>query len=285
MGAHLAGGLTPLLVTWTLTILPWRGVFIVFGLIGFVWAAVWMWWFRNDPSEHKDVNAAELAYIERGRPAAAASHESLRDILRLLPNRNMAALCLMYFTQTYGFYFIITWLPTYLENVYGVSSMRLGLLAGLPLLFSVAADLLGGISTDRAVGRWGLRWGRASVGIFAFTGASAVLFAGTQAPNVLWAAVLIGVAGAFSNFPLGAAWGAAVDIGGARSGAVSAAMNTAGQVGGMLSPIIAGYSVQNYGSWALPLYIQASLYGVGALCWFFIDAGKPLAPATPSSHS
>ena len=52
------------------------------------------------------------------------------------------------------------------------------------------------------------------------------------------AAVLIALGGASSNFLLGAAWGTCLDIGGRRSGAVSAAMNTSGQVGAILSPIL-----------------------------------------------
>ena len=84
----------------------------------------------------------------------------------------------MYFTQTYGFYFYITWLPTYLENVRGMKSMKLGLLAGLPLLLSVFADLLGGLSTDYAVKRFGLRWGRSAVGLLAFAAAAGFMAAG-----------------------------------------------------------------------------------------------------------
>src|SRR5262245_16172608 len=49
MGAHLAGGLTPLLVTAMLVRMHWRWVFVVFGAVGFVWAAVWFWWFRDEP--------------------------------------------------------------------------------------------------------------------------------------------------------------------------------------------------------------------------------------------
>ena len=56
------------------------------------------------------------------------------------------------------------------------------------------------------------------------------------------AAVLIALGGASSNFLLGAAWGTCVDIGGRRSGAVSAAMNTSGQVGAILSPILVARS-------------------------------------------
>ena len=62
-GAHLGGGLTPLLVLALLHVLSWRMVFVVFGAIGFVWAAAWFVWFRDDPAEHSEVSAAELALI------------------------------------------------------------------------------------------------------------------------------------------------------------------------------------------------------------------------------
>ena len=71
----------------------------------------------------------------------------------------MIALCLMYFTQAYGFYFNITWLPTYLRKPAGSRSASLGLLAGLPLILSSVADLLGGLTTDRAVRAFGLQAG------------------------------------------------------------------------------------------------------------------------------
>src|SRR6266851_3435519 len=55
MGAHLAGGLTPLLVAALLVRLPWRAVFVIFGLVGFVWAAACYRWFRDDPARHPSV--------------------------------------------------------------------------------------------------------------------------------------------------------------------------------------------------------------------------------------
>ena len=79
----------------------------------------------------------------------------------------MLALCLMYFTQAYGFYFNITWLPTYLARDRGLTSERWGssgLLAGLPLILSSVADVLGGLTTDAITRKWGLRAGRCGVG-------------------------------------------------------------------------------------------------------------------------
>jgi MFS transporter, ACS family, glucarate transporter len=276
MGAHLAGGVTPILVARMLTVMHWRWVFVIFGMVGFVWAFFWYRWVRDEPSEHPSVNASELKWIEEGRLVQAKHSGRMSDFIQLLGQRNMLALCGMYFTQTYGFYFYITWLPTYLENVRGMKSMKLGLLAGLPLLLSVLADLLGGLSTDYAVKRFGLRWGRSSVGLIAFAAAAVFMAAGAAAEDVTTSAVLIALAAACSNFPLGAAWGAAVDIGGNRSGMVTACMNTAGQVGGMLSPVVLALVVREFSSWAMPLYATAILYGFGALCWLVIDASKPL---------
>jgi nitrate/nitrite transporter NarK len=51
-------------------------------------------------------------------------------------------------------------------------------------------------------------------------------------------------------------------------------MNTSGQVGGFLSPLIMGMCVQWFGSWNAPLYLMAALYGVGALCWAWIDPSR-----------
>jgi ACS family glucarate transporter-like MFS transporter len=259
-----------------LTLMHWRAVFVIFGLVGFAWAIPWYRWFRDDPSEHASVNAGELKWIQTGRRTDSGHTGRMSDFIRLLRTRNLASLCAMYFTQTYGFYFYITWLPTYLENVRGMKSVRLGFLAGLPLLLSVLADLFGGLTTDYATKRFGLRWGRSGVGVAAFAAAAIFMAAGAAATNITLAAVFIALAAASSNFPLGAAWGAAVDIGGHRSGMVSACMNTAGQVGGMLSPVVLALVVREFSNWAVPLYVTALLYGLGGLCWLLIDASKPL---------
>ena len=170
----------------------------------------------------------------------------------------------------------ITWLPTYLEKVRGFSGMKGGFLAGMPMLLSVVADLLGGLSTDAAVRKFGRRWGRAMIGIGSFLSAAVALALGTAASDPTTAAILISIAAASANFPLGAAWSACIDIGGNRAGVVSAYMNTAGQVGGALSPVILAYMLKNFDSWNAPLYFTAILYVFGALMWFGINADRPI---------
>ena len=32
--------------------LLWRQTFMLFGIVGMVWAAAWFWWFRDEPHGH-----------------------------------------------------------------------------------------------------------------------------------------------------------------------------------------------------------------------------------------
>ena len=274
MGAHLAGGLTPLLVTALLVHFHWRALFVIFGSVGFVWAVVWFRWFRDEPADHPAVNGDELAYIEAGRQASGSHHMGRTQWKALLANRSVLGLCGMYFTQTYGFYFYITWLPTYLEATRGFSAVSLGIVAGLPLTLSVLADLLGGLTTDRLTARFGLRIGRASVGGGSLAAAGVFMILGTLCPQPILAVVLISLAGAASNFLLGAAWSTCIELGGDHTGVVGAAMNTSGQVGGVLSPIVVGVMVQHFANWNAPLYITGVLYLLGAICWLWIDPAR-----------
>lgn len=276
MGAHLAGGITPLLVAGMLTHISWRWVFLIFGVFGFVWAIVWYWWFRDEPEEHPSITAAELAHIQQGRAVAESHHLNAAGWRSILTNRSLLALCAAYFTQGYGFYFFITWLPTYLESARGFTSTMLGVMAGLPLLMSVLADLLGGVATDRLTRRFGLRVGRCGVGAGSLLLASALLTVGTATENSLVAVILISLALAFSNFLLGASWGACVDLAGGYAGVVSACMNTAGQIGGFLSPIVTALLVERFSSWSAPLYLCGALYLIGACCWYFIEPRRPI---------
>ena len=276
MGAHLAGGLTPLLVTAMLTRMHWRSVFLVFGAVGFVWAATWYWWFRDEPEQHASVSPAELAHIQQGRGKATSHQLSAAAWKNILTNRSLIALCLAYFTQTYGFYFFITWMPTYLENARGFTSTMLGVMAGLPLVMSAVADIFGGLTTDWATKRFGLRVGRCGVGGICYLFASVLLIIGTATQHNILAVILISLALASSNFLLGASWSACTDIAGDHAGTVSACMNTAGQIGGFLSPIVAALFVEKYGSWSAPLYVCGILYFFGALCWWLVDPRKPI---------
>ena len=275
-GAHLVGGLTPALVLWLLRFLSWREIFVCFGAIGLLWTAVWLTWFRNDPSEHAGVNAAELQLIVSDRPADSG-HSAGMDYWRtLLANRSVMALCVLYIPNCMIFYFCITWLPTYLRERHGFDATSLAIFAGLPLIVSMPGDLLGGLVSDRLVSRYGLRLGRCGLGAVAYSMAGLALLAAAASSKPMLAATLIAVATGLTMFTLGAAWGTVMEVGRNHVAVVGATMNSVGNLAAMLNPLIVAYSVRWFGSWNLPLYLMGVLFLVGAVCWTIVDPARPV---------
>ena len=270
-GAHLVGGLTPMLVLWLLGYMSWRAIFVTFGLVGFVWVAIWHTWFRNDPSEHPSVNAAELQTIVSQRPPDSGHSSGWEYWGCLIRSRTMIALCIMYIPNCMIFYFCITWLPTYLKQRHGFDAASLGIFSGLPLIVSMPGDLLGGVVTDQLTARYGLRVGRSTLGAIAYVIAGVALLAGAMSSSPVLAAVLIALATGMTMFTLGAAWGTVIEVGRNHVGVVGATMNSVGNLAAMLNPLIVAYSVQWFGSWNLPLYLMGTLFLIGAFCWTLID--------------
>ncbi len=294
-GAHLVAGLTPaLILTYMRPDLPdiadprmsWRLVFVIFGAVGLVWVVLWRRWFRDDPSAHPDVDAAELAKIVRERPPDTGHAEGWQYWSGLLRSRDLVALSIMYIPNCMIFYFCITWLPTYLAQRHGFDITGVAIFAGLPLIVSMPGDLLGGLVTDRLTARFGLRVGRCGLGAAAYIVVGLALIAGATASSPIWAAVLFAFATGLTMFTLGAAWGVVMDVGRNHVGVVGATMNSTGNLVAMLNPLIVAYSVEWFGSWNLPLYIMGVLFLVGAVCWGLIDPTRPVfddaAIATPA---
>jgi MFS transporter, ACS family, glucarate transporter len=274
--AHLVGGLTPALVLWLLRFLSWREIFVCFGGVGLVWMAVWLAWFRDDPSEHPGVNAAELQLIVSERPADCGHAAGLDYWRKLLGSRNVLALSVMYIPNAMMFYFCITWLPTYLRQRHGFDAGNLAIFAGLPLVVSVPGDLLGGMVTDRLVSRYGLRVGRCGLGFVAYVIAGLALLAAAASSSPVLAATLIALATGLTMFTLGAAWGTVMEVGRNHVAVVGATMNSAGNLAAMLNPLIVAYSVQWFANWNLPLYLMGALFLVGAFCWTLVDPTRPV---------
>jgi len=284
-GAHLVAGITPafivgggLLGPWPglLTVMSWRGVFVTFGFVGLTWAAIWLYWFRNDPSEHPSVSASELALIVANRKRVTDHAGGWTYWRTLIRSRNMIALSIMYIPNCMIFYFCITWLPSYLLERHGFNISGMALFAGLPLLVSMPGDLLGGWLTDHLCNRYGPRVGRCGLGGIAYLVVGCCLIAAAMSSSPVRAAVLIAAATGVTMFTLGAAWGTVMEIGGSHVGVVGGTMNSIGNLIAMLNPLIVAYSVAWFANWDVPLYVMGALFLIGAGCWALVDPTQPV---------
>ena len=276
MGSRLGGAFAPALVVALMTWGGWRQVFLIFAALGVLWAIVWVWWYRNTPAEHGAVSPKELAEIHEDY--SLENKEANRvNWWALLRNGNVWALSVMYIGYTYGMYFYVTWLPTYLLEARGVRMAAVGLWAGLPLFLGAISVVVGGFLSDVLVRRVGLRWGRRLPGGLGLLLAGLLLLISVLLENNVAALIAMVASFACADLLLGPAWATCVDIGEKNAGTVSGCMNSIGHIGGVLSPVVLGWSLQTWGSWTYPLLLMSGFYFLSACLWLVIDPEKTIA--------
>jgi MFS family permease len=274
LGSRAGGAIAPALSLLLIHHWGWRWSFVAFGSIGFVWAYLWYRFFRDEPEDHPEVSPEELSWIRKDGPRP--ERHAPVPWPELLGSRNLYAICGMYFAFGYGLYFYFTWLPTYLIQVLSFSALAGGVLAGLPFVLAGGADLLGGFLTDRISTIRGLKVGRSGLGCCAFLGSAFLLIGSTAIDARLPKAILIALALASADLGLAAAWAVCLDVGRRHAGVVTGAMNTFGNLGGMLAPLVVGYVVQRFGSWTVAFQVSAAVYAMGGVLWLAIDPRRRL---------
>lgn len=266
MSSRLGAAATPPLVIAIISGAGWRVSFWIFGFLGVAWSVFWWRWFRDDPAMHPSISREELVAITAGGRVIDAPQVHWRDLVNL----NLIYICLMYFCIGYGLYFYLTWLPTYFKEARGFTTQQAAVLASAVLLTGSAATFIGGWLTDALTKRYHLKVGR-SIGAVALPMSAICILAAAIVTRPLIAAVLMAVAFFFAELCLSASWAMCHDIGGDAAGTITGAMNTLGNLGGSLSPLVVGYSVQIWGSWWTPLAIMAAVYLVGAMFTLLAD--------------
>ncbi len=309
MGARWGGAFTPLLVVTVMAFVSWRTAFQIFAALGVVWAIVFWRWFRDNPKDHKGVNAAELELLKEN----AQNVEGHGNVpwRKLVTRPSMWLLWGQYFCLSYGWYFFVTWLPDYLNTngrpilsnaflswlatqMEGIVRADLiqpvlkAVLAGVPLFFGGFGSLVAGVIASRLIAR-GSRvvTVRRSFGFIGFAGASGLLMLSFYIKDPLLAMLSMGMASFCNDLTMPGSWATCMDIGGKYAGTVSGSMNMMGNFGGMAGPFVVGLvlaattattATGTTKNWELIFAISSVIYFLGAFFWLFIDPVTPLEP-------
>jgi MFS transporter, ACS family, glucarate transporter len=284
MSTRIGAAAAPPLVILIISLAGWRASFWIFGSLGVVWSLFWWRWFRDDPAAHPSVSREELAVIAAGTSATAHPRVHWGDLLDL----NLMWICLMYFCIGYGLYFYLTWLPTYFKEARGFTTQQAAWLSSAVLLTGSAANITGGWLTDRLTRSHGLKVAR-SIGAVAMPMSALFILTAALIPHPVVAAVLMGVAFFCADLSMSPAWAICHDVGGEAAGTITGAMNTLGNLGGAISPLVVGYSVQFWGSWSTPLVITAGIYLLGGVLTLLANPHRRLvfqrSPAFAATRS
>jgi sugar phosphate permease len=273
-GSRLGAAMTPPLVVWIIARYNWRAAFITFGIMGVLWSAVWLFYYRDAPDEHSATNLAERELIRNagGVPRRVGAAVPWRKILL---NSGLWYLAAMYFCYNYCLSTYLDWFPTYLHQYRGYDLKHMGFYASLPLLAGTVGDLAGGWLSDILLRITAdVKRSRRVVAVAGFLLAAAGIIPATLTRDpqtcVIWSCI------AFFGLEItvGVSWAIPLDIGGDCAGSVSSVMNMCGNIGGAISPAALAYLVKAY-SWNVPFLVASSLCAVAAVLYYTkIDASR-----------
>ncbi len=273
--SRVGAALTPALVVMMMMRFGWRAPFFVFGFIGLIWSAVWYWYYRDTPAEHSRINAPERRLIEDAIGISVPRTPSV-PWLRILSSPSLWTLSLMYFCYGYSIDVYLDWFPKYLNEHRGFNLVQMGFYASLPLLAGAAGDVLGGAVSDRCAKRFGnLKLARRAVALTGFLLAAVFIVPATFTTNST-ASVVYSCGSVFGlEVTVGVAWAIPLDIGGDYAGSIASVMNTFGNLGSAISPVLLAYLVGMYG-WNTPFLVCAGLCLAGALLSLGVNADKQI---------
>jgi MFS family permease len=262
--ARVGNAVTPPIVTWLMVAVSWRGSFIVLGLVSFIWAMVWAWYFRDNPRDHAKITAREIDIL----PAYVGVKEAPAVPWRPLIRR-MLPVTLVYFCYGWTLWLFLTWIPQYFLHNYHMDLKHSAVFAAGVFFAGVLGDSLGGHVTDWLLTRTQSRTkARSYMVVVCNLAALASLLPILFVHDSTVAAVALSLGFFFAEMTIGPMWAIPMDIAPRYSGTASGLMNTGSALAAILSPVVGGWIIDKTGNWDWPFIGSMGLMVVGAVCAF-----------------
>jgi MFS transporter, ACS family, hexuronate transporter len=255
-GSNVGAVLTPWIVPWITVRYGWRAGFLFTGSLGVVWLIFWLLVYQK-PEEHPRVSRSELDYITRDRPRTV-SHVKW---IKLIPHRQTWAFVIGKFTTDPIWWFLLFWIPDFLQRNHGLKLTQLGLPIMVIYVLADIGSVAGGWLSSSMIhhGRR-VNVGRKTAMLVCAVSVVPIVFA-YRIENLWGAVLLIGLAAAAHQGFSANLFTLTSDIFPAQAvGSVVGIGGMAGAIGGMLMAKIVGYLLQWTGSYRIPFFIAGGAY-------------------------
>jgi ACS family sodium-dependent inorganic phosphate cotransporter len=254
-------------------------------------------------------NSATAAATPKPPSSSSSSTAALR---RLWSRREVKAIAACQYAQSYGMYGLLTWLPSFYSERYGVAVADLGGYTLLPYVLQGGLGLASGYLADRLIDAWSQGGGggedglgsdgkpagaippalaaerrakavrkvRVSLQLSGMLGPAACLLYAVSPlaegdAQSASAAVTLGLA--LSALTLGGVSASHLDVAPKHAGAVFGAGNTAATAAGLVATPLTGLVLRwTGGSWAWVFGLVAAHYVVGSAAWWAWAGDRPL---------
>lgn len=246
----------------------WHYVFYFFAIPGIFLSVIWYLLVPNTPQESRFCSEKEIALIEERDTASTQSSTVSKE--KIVTTRNFTLLDRLIRARkvklidnskgifrswnilgsTLGYFFmmgivnvLLAWIPTYLMNEKGFSIIKMGMLASAPWIGAVIGNIIGGWCSDRILNK--RRKPLMMLSAIATVIMMVILInapdnAMILGPLLLLTGILFNLGfSAYMVYPMSLTTKDVFPVAGAL-------INTGGQLGGAVCPLIAGYLLDHY---------------------------------------
>jgi MFS family permease len=236
---------------WILYYYGWRPIFIFFGSVTLLWIIPWLF-----------VSKPHWRSYDHG-----SGNVPVRQVMR---NRTVWAMGIGHFCNTYGFYFMLAWLPLFLVKVRHLSILQMTGMMTTTYIVQGFGALAWGWFSDRLV-KSGQDEGVVRKGLmclYLLTSAGAILGIGfsTSVSAIFAWLLLVALVGGIGGAQAYAI--AQVYAGPEAAGTWVGVMNGVGNTSGIIGPVLTGVLIQQTGSYMAAFIVSAAIVGFGGIWWW-----------------
>jgi MFS family permease len=276
--SRLGNALTPGLMVFLMAVVTWRGSFVVIGLAGFVWVAVWYWYFRDEPKQHPSITDAELAVLPR-------PHKGPRPQIPWGPLiQRMWPVTVTYFCYGWCLWLYLSFLLLFFKDKFMLSNGEAALFSTIVYTIGAVGNTIGGIVSDGILHKsTNIRMARIGAAVFGFVGALISLMPILYLEDKVLVAICLSAGFFFAEMIIGPMWAIPMDIAPKYSGTASGLMNSGSALAAILSPVVAGYVSDVTGDPQLPFVIAIGILMLGACTSFLMHPERQFTEEVPKA--
>ena len=291
-GARIGAAASLVLMPIVIDAIGWRWTFVANAAIGLLWGGIWWFWYRDDPADHHRVNTEELELIRTGIAEAENPDAPQVPYIQVVTSANVLLAMFQYAASNITFFISMTWLRPYIVKTWGDD---VAWCSSIPLLFGAVALWCSGylVTALHKAGRPVMSRRLPAMTGYALGAVGLLLTTQTVDASSVWPFIVCFSIALFGvEMTLSPSWAFCMDIGGSRSGAVSAAMNMVGNMGAAVSAVAFPYFVANV---TVPIFAEstgtansfflfaAAMNAAAVLAWVFMNPRRQLKAITSSA--
>jgi MFS family permease len=251
---------------WLMDRLGWPMAFVVSGVCLVAYALLW-----RASTTHQEATQQAAAGELPESPAMTSLSPSTRA---LLGDRDLWLLALSYAAYGYFQYLFFYWMDYYFKTVLEVPALEARWASFWIMMAQGVGMAVGGVSTDRVCRLLGTTRGRRVIVMTAMGCGALFGLLGVNVTGRINVAMCLALSMGALGVCEGVFWTKATDIGGRSRGFSAAFMNTGGNIGGLISPVLTPAMAERMG-WPGAITVACIIAGLGGAVWFLMKAPEP----------